>query len=284
VPNIRDRAVAAYGSMRRSPWTERWARLGFATGGLVYILIGVLAVLVAFEHRGRIVGPEGAIELIGREPYGRTLLGVAAAGLIGYAVWRFIAAVSDLDHDGSDWKGLLTRAGVVCSGIAYSSLGVFAIRRALGGHAPNRDAARHWTAELLQHSWGVALIVLVGLILIGAAIAEAVFAMTEKFRDRLSLGSVDAEQRRWLIRFGKWGYLAQSVVLCLIGVFLITAAVKSDPASARGLDGALRVLAQQQYGPWLLGVVAVGLTAYGKPCLPAGCCDIRIQRGQRHTA
>lgn len=262
LPNA-DQAASAYRSVERNVWTERWARFGYVTGGVVYILIGLTAVLVALEHGGRLVSPEGAIEVIGNRSYGRILLSVAAIGLTGYAVWRFIAAISDVDHDGSDWKGILTRAGMICSGIGYGSLAVFAFRRAFGDHGGRHDAARHWTAELLRHSWGVALIVLIGLILISAAIAEAIFAVTEKFRDRLRLGSVGSENRRWLLRFGMWGYLAQAIVMGLIGGFLITAAVTADARKALGLDGALRVLVQQEYGPWLLGIVAIGLTAYG---------------------
>lgn len=94
----------AYRSAARSAWTERWARFGFATGGIVYLIIGALAVMVAFEHRGRIVGPEGAIEQIGKQPYGRLLLFTVGAGLAGYAVWRVIEAISDTDGDGHDWK------------------------------------------------------------------------------------------------------------------------------------------------------------------------------------
>ncbi len=254
---------SAYRSAARSAWTERWARFGFAAGGIVYLIIGALAVMVAFEHRGRIVGPEGAIEQIGKQPYGRLLLFTVGAGLAGYAVWRVIEAISDRDRDGHDWKGLLTRAGVFCSAVAYAALSVFAFHRALGGAAPQGDETRHWTARLLAHPWGAALVVIIGLILIAAGIAQAVYALSRKFRETLRRTNAASGDLDLLIRFGKWGYLAQAVVMCMVGGFLVVAGARSDARSARGLDGALRALARQEYGPWLLGAVAAGLAAYG---------------------
>ncbi len=246
-----------------SNWAERWARVGYAAGGIVYLTIGWMAILVAWQGRGRIVGAEGAIESIGAQDYGRILLAILALGLAGYAVWRVWAAVSDADHDGTDWKGLIGRAAILCSGFAYGSLAVFAGHRALGETAAVGHPARHWTARMLQHSWGVWLIGLVGVVLVVAGFTEAYYAIAEKYRERLRVREMDSRDREWLLRFGKWGYLAQSVVLALAGWFLLRAAINSDARSAEGLDGTLRTLARQEYGSWLLGVVAVGLMAYG---------------------
>jgi hypothetical protein len=39
--------------------------------------------------------------------------------------------------------------------------------------------------------------------------------------------------------------------------------VTADPKKSSGIDGALRTLSQQAVGPYLLGVAAVGLIAFG---------------------
>ncbi|WP_232224209.1 DUF1206 domain-containing protein [Mastigocladopsis repens] len=57
--------------------------------------------------------------------------------------------------------------------------------------------------------------------------------------------------------------VARGIVFCIIGWFLIQAATQSDASQAGGLGEALQTLAQQPYGPWLLGLVALGLVAYG---------------------
>src|SRR5690348_10175380 len=100
-----------------SDWVERWARIGYTACGIVYLIVGWMAILVAWHGRGRIVGTEGAIEIIGGQPYGRVLLVLVALGLAGYAFWRVWAAISDADRDGTRWKGLVARAAILCSGI-----------------------------------------------------------------------------------------------------------------------------------------------------------------------
>jgi Domain of Unknown Function (DUF1206) len=227
---------------------------------VVYLLIGWLAAMVAFEHRGRLIGTQRATERIGMEPYGPWLLALTAVGLFGYALWRVIEAISDLNASGSDWKGLAARAGVLASGVAYASLAVFAGGRALGAHVRTTNAARHWTAELLRHDWGTWLVVLIGLILIGAAVGEAIYAVTGRFRRGLETrlrGSALGD------RSCKLGFLSQAVVLGLGGWFLINAARSENANKVQGFDGALRTLAHQPYGVWLLGTVAIGLACHG---------------------
>jgi hypothetical protein len=65
--------------------------------------------------------------------------------------------------------------------------------------------------------------------------------------------------RSWI---GTFGHLARMIVFGLVGVFLIRAAI-DDPNRAVGLDGALAKLEHNSYGPFLLGVVAAGLIAFG---------------------
>ena len=52
-------------------------------------------------------------------------------------------------------------------------------------------------------------------------------------------------------------------MLSVIGLFLVVAAERHNPHEAKGLGGALRELAQQPFGPVLLGIVAAGMLLYG---------------------
>jgi hypothetical protein len=79
--------------------------------------------------------------------------------------------------------------------------------------------------------------------------------------------AMNARQRRWAKFIGQFGLAARGVTLGIIGGFLVHAGITADPTEARGLGGALAVLAQQPYGPWLLGIVALGLVAYGIFCV-----------------
>ena len=69
--------------------------------------------------------------------------------------------------------------------------------------------------------------------------------------------------KRWFTRIGVVGHLARMVAFGLIGILVVKAAIDYAPAKAVGLDGALSKLAHHSYGPYLLGVVAAGLVAFG---------------------
>jgi hypothetical protein len=249
-------------SVKRNPWIRAWARLGFAMGGIVYFVTGMLAVMVALENSGAAGGPEGAIERIGAQPFGRILLLIVTFGLLGYALWCCIQAFFDTDRDGKDLKGIGLRIGEFCSGIAYLGLAILSWHRLQGG-GPEGDKTAHWTAKILAHSWGAPLVALTGVVLAIVGIALIVYGMQERFREYLRINDASASERDWMIRMGKWGYSAQGVVFLIIGSFLVSASATADARKARGLDGALQWLAQQSYGPWLLGLVALGLAAYG---------------------
>ena len=118
-------------------------------------------------------------------------------------------------------------------------------------------------------SWpaGTWLVGLGGVILIGVGLWNAYRGLARKFEDKWNTGHMGAAARRWGGRAGVVGHLARAVVFTLIGVFVIRAALQYDPKEAIGLDGALQKLAGAAYGPYLLGLTAAGLIAYGLYCL-----------------
>lgn len=88
-------------------------------------------------------------------------------------------------------------------------------------------------------------------------------AYSANFQRKLSLQGVSARLKKGLIFLGRLGYSALGVVFCIVGLFLIIAALQHNPSDAKGLDTALQVLLQQPFGPFLLAIVALGLIAYG---------------------
>ncbi|HEX5723995.1 MAG TPA: DUF1206 domain-containing protein [Longimicrobiaceae bacterium] len=248
-----------------APWVERLARLGYAARGVVYFVVGLLAVRAAFGS-GRPAGPGGALETILRQPLGRVLLGVVALGLAGYALWRLVQAVLDPEHKGSDGKGLLKRAGSALSGVLYAGVALAAARMALGspGGGDGGDGeARHWTAVLLQQPAGRWLVALVGAGIAAYGAYQLYRVHASSPTKRLDVARLDPRARQWLERGGRLGWAARGVVFGVMGIFVVRAALQYDPGEARGLQGALRTLQEQAYGPWLLGVVGMGLMAYG---------------------
>lgn len=255
------------GVARAAPWVEWLARFGYAAKGVVYVIIGVLALQLVLGAGGEVTGPEGALGALGQQPFGRALLAIMAVGLLSYALWRFVQALLDPERNGHDAKGLLQRVGFVVSGFTYGALGVLAARMVLGqssGQAgQGSQGPQDWTAKLLAQPFGIWVVALLGLVVIGVGIYQFYYGVSSRFQDELKLPAMSQAERTWAVRSGQLGYAARGVVYAIIGGFLIQAALRFDPQQAGGIDKALAELAQQPYGPWLLGIVALGVLGYG---------------------
>jgi len=248
------------------PWIERLARFGYAAKGVVYVLIGSLAAYGAFKGTGdSATDSRGALTQIVHQPYGRLMLGVVAAGLAGYALWRFVQALRDTEDKGTSWKGLAVRAGYACIGVVYAGLSFSAVRLILGGGAGagSDEMTRGWTAVGLMFPLGRLLVALAGLGVIGFGLWQCYKAFTAKFRRKWKRHEMSEQARTLATRAGQVGLVARGVVFGIIGLFLLQAAWWASADEARGLSGALRALEQQPYGPFVLGAVALGLVAYG---------------------
>jgi hypothetical protein len=259
------KAGAQDAAVQAIPWVEKLARFGYAAKGVVYAVIGLLALPLVFGQGGEATGPEGALDTIGQQPFGRTLLAIMAVGLLGYALWRFVQAVVDPEHKGKDAKGLAQRAGYVASGLAYGGLGVLAGRMAMGqaGGGNGGQAQEDWTARLLAQPFGVWLVALLGLLIVAVGIYQFYYGVSGKFRRELKLHEMSQTEVTWATRSGQLGYAARGIVYAVIGGFFILAALRFDPNQAVGFGQALAELAQQPYGPWLLALVALGVFCYG---------------------
>lgn len=249
-----------------SPWLEGFGRLGYVAKGVVYTLVGVLAAQAAMGAGGTTTDARGTLPQIIQAPFGQVLLAGTAFGLVGYGLWRFIQAGMDTENKGTDAQGLLTRGTYVIIGVSHIALALSALQLLLGsdGDSSGGDsAAQDRTAWLLSQPFGQWLVGLVGVVVIGVAIYQWYQAYSARFREQLKLGEMSSAQQRWATRLGRLGFAARGVVFGIVGGLLTAAAIHAEPQEARGLGGALTTVAEQSFGPWLLGVLAVGLIAYG---------------------
>ncbi len=257
-------AGAKQAAQEAKPWVERLARLGYTAKGVVYTVIGWLALVAAIGDGGKTTGAGGALTTIAAQPYGQFLLGLLAIGLAGYALWRFVQAIFDPQHKGTDAKGIAKRIGYLISGIAYTGLAITSIKLVQGAKSSGEEGrTQDITARLLALPLGRFLVIAVGLVLIGIGINFLVTALKEKYQEALRWNEMSPQEQKWAGVVAKIGMTARAVVSAMIGTFLIIAGLRANANEARGLDGALKVLAQQPYGPLLLGIVAAGLVAYG---------------------
>jgi uncharacterized protein DUF1206 len=252
-------------AQRERKWLVPLGRLGYAANGLVYVLIGVLAVQADLGQGGDTTDPAGALGHVVQAPFGRVLLAVVGIGLVGYALWRMLQATLDTEHRGSDLKGIVVRCGYAIAAFTYAGLAFSAVAMLTSGAAqPGEDqSTQDRTAWLLSQPFGSWLVVLAGLVVVGVGINQFVLAWRGTLDRQLRTHEIDARLRDMVVVAARLGNTARGIAFSVIGAFLVLAGVQARPDQARGLGGALNSLAEQPFGPWLVGLVGVGLIGYG---------------------
>jgi hypothetical protein len=249
----------------------RWlARAGFAARGIVYVIIGILAIKLALGSSGTSADQQGALRTIALQPFGKVLLILVAVGLGGYALWRLARALLGHGPEGSD-SGF-DRIAAFASGVVYAGLCAIAANILLGSAGSGN--AHKTTAGVFSWPAGTWLVGIAGVVLIGVGFYQGYRGVSKDFLNDSKTERMSARTRRWIERIGTVGHLARMVVFGLVGIFLIRAAIDFDPKKAVGLDGALAKVDHASYGPFLLGLIAAGLIAFGTYSLS----DARFRR------
>jgi hypothetical protein len=243
-------------------WLTRGARFGLMVEGVVYALIGVLAIQAAVGSGGRVGGHEAAVQYLGSQPFGQILLALVGIGLLAYSAWRFIMALADTENEGTDASGIVKRLGFAASGLLNVGIAITALQMALGSSREGGDA-KTWAAKIMNEPFGQWLVGLLGLVVIGVGIAQLYSAYTKRFLEGLETAGMSQQVRRAVVRMGQAGYASRGVVFPIIGVALVSAALNHDPSEAKGMGEALRTVAGSTHGRLLLILVAAGLLAYG---------------------
>jgi hypothetical protein len=251
--------------MTRFGVIELLARVGFLVKGVLYIVVGALALQVAARTGGRVTGTRGALTTVLGQPFGRTLLLVAAIGLLGYAVWRVLQGLFDPDRLGHDWRGLAIRATFVVRGVVHAVLGWQAFRLHRGLSAASGTSERDVATEAFQWPLGDWLVVIAGLGLIGFAVQQVYAAITCRLERNLDVEEMRREAGDWAVGLSRFGVAARAVVFALLGWTIVVAGWSRDPSEVGTTASSLRTLAEQPgaLGRWLLGVTAAGFVAYG---------------------
>lgn len=235
------------------------ARAGLVARGLVYLVIGILAVKLALGEGGKAANQQDALKTIAGQPFGKVLLVLVAVGLAGYAFWRLVRAA--VGHGAEQRDSAWDRVSAAASGIAYGILCVTAVA-IISGSGTGSGTPKETTGGVLGWWGGTVIVAGAGVILIGVALFQAYKGLAKKFVEDARTDRMSEGVERGYTALGVFGHVARAVVFALVGYGLIKAAADYNPKQAIGLDGALRQLADASYGPLLLGVVAFGLAGF----------------------
>ena len=230
------------------------ARTGFATRGVVYVLLAYLA-LTTVRHDNVDDGASDAFAMVADVPAGWVVLYLAAAGLIGYALYRFSAAFFDIERKGSDAKGIAHRIGYLASACVHTGMAWTAAKFAGGAKGSGGDKSAQWAESALGYSLGSTVLSIVGLALVVAAIFQAKSAFTSSFMKHVSARAPQAT--RWI---GRAGHAARAVVFALIGWSLLRSAWFENSREVLSLGGVINDLRDTGNA---FTLVAAGLLLFG---------------------
>ncbi|MEO7093539.1 MAG: DUF1206 domain-containing protein [Polyangiales bacterium] len=284
--DVAHKAERAAESAVESKGGERLARIGIATKGVVFVMIGFLASEIALGHGGKQATTKGVILQLDGGPLGKVLLGVAAFGLAAYGLFLAVQSVLDTNRLGHGAAAIVRRVGDFIAAISYGTLASFAMELMLGSTAA-RDTTEsdthHWTARLMAMDAGRYIVGGIGLVVIAIGIGQLVTPYRAKFRENFDRGRLPQGWLPAVVTAGRIGYTARSIVYSTIGFFIAKAALHHDSRQVRGFQGALGELQSLSYGPYVLGLVALGFAIFGAYCL----VDARYRcvfphKGERH--
>jgi hypothetical protein len=244
---------------------EYLARGGFVCYGVIHLLFAWLALQVAFGHSGQESDQSGALQLVARQPAGEFLLVLIAIGMIALALWQLFEAVVG-ESGPRNKRAIAERVVSGCRVVLYGYFAYLAIKVISGANASQAQSQRNTTSHVMDSTGGRWLVGIAGVVVVGVGVGLAVFGLMKKFEEHLETGRMRPSVRRTVRRLGMGGYAAKGVAFTLMGVLLVAAAVTYDANKATGLDGALKALVGHGWGGWLLGLIALGIAAFGVFC------------------
>ncbi len=251
--------------VRRSTVLEVLTRAGFVGYGLLHLAVGWLALQIARGRATEEGDQSGAFRILLRQPFGRALLVVIIVGLVAMAVWQLLeAAVGHRTEHG--WERVGERVLSLARTAVYAALAWTAGKVLAGARLSSAQQQEHTVAGILGGPLGRGLVLAGGVAVIAIGLGMLYYGLRRKFERRLRISQMRARARRIACRLGQLGYGAKGIAFAIVGLLLAAAALHDSAAESRGLDYALRTLAGEPLGTFLLYVIAAGFAAFGVYC------------------
>lgn len=239
---------------------ERFARAGYVVNGLLHLIVGYLAIRIACGDGGT-ADQTGALATLASTPGGPVVLWVAAGALLALGLWRLVETALGRSSDRESQRGssgVFERAKAFGLAAVYFAFAYSAFGFARGAGRPADRQNSTISARLMQTTPGT-----LALIACGAIIVAVGGYHIYKGASRNFVGDLKGRTGDLVRRLGVAGYVAKGVVIAGTGALVVVAACRSEPKKATGLDGALKTLGAQPYGPALLIAAGVGIITYG---------------------
>jgi hypothetical protein len=255
----------------RSPAAHLLARAGLTARGVIYILVGWVAVLVALGQSSREADQTGALQMLAGKSYGLVSLWLLAIGFAAYALWRLSEAAFGVTGDKPGAGPRLKSLGraIIYAGFSYLTFTVI-----VGTSHSQSGHQQDITAHAMQSTGGRVLVGLIGLVVVVCGIVLVIEGARKKFMKFMDTARMSAKVRRVVQWLGVIGTIARGVVFALAGVLVISAAITHKASKSGGIDKALLTLRDQPFGEFLMLLAALGLLVFGV----YGLCEARWRK------
>lgn len=257
-------AESAVKHAAENPQLEFLERVGYVARGVLYVVMGLLALGIALGvGGGKATDLSGSLVFLIGNPFGKVVLIAMIIGLLAYSLWGFVRAIYDPLHRGRDASGVMARVGFVSSAVSYAAIALFALQILAGAGATSGDSYQKYATSILAHPLGGLITIVIGVVTLGIGVGQFVEAYRATFKQDLKGAEMTASEKSIAVGLGRFGMFARGVTFLVIGWFLIQAGIHHDAGQAHGFGGAFLFLLAQPYGRQLLGVIALGFVALG---------------------
>ena len=246
------------------------ARGGYAARGVLYLIIGIFALLAAHDST-KPKDSHNSLEALLAQPFGYFLVGLVVAGLLAFAAWRVLQATRDVDHHGTQLKGLVIRAGLLAGGLVNGALALFALSLLVSGIKSSGSSGgqtKDWLAHLLSWEYSNLLVYLIALIPLGVGIAHIIKGWKASFEKYFE---ADEDVMRYVRPVSRFGLIARGVVFIEIALLLVVSGSAYQAMDPPGMKEALDALQNLPAGWLILMVMALGLIAFSVYSFSEAC-------------
>jgi hypothetical protein len=239
---------------------------GCISTGLIYVTVGVIALLSFFKVREGGADESSMLALIGDYIVGKIFIWIILAGTLCYVIWRFYEAVTDPYKYGTKASGLAKRIGICLSTVADIMIAYTAVRVLLGANYIMLDGQpreeQDAVASMLREPWGNAAVIVIGLLILVAAITQLLYGITKEYSERIDMDHFRKGIRIFTHSMAWLGYIARGIIVGIIGFFLLKAGITEDAKVVVNTDKAFDFIGDH-VGHFYFILVALGTICYG---------------------
>jgi MFS family permease len=262
--DMTDRAEGVGQQAQQSEWMDKAIRAGLVAYGVVHLLVGWLALQLAFGESEGKASNKGAMQELAQQPFGEVLVWAIAIGMFLLVLWRGLETTvghRDKEEGADRWKA---RAVSALKAVIYAAIGISALNVVIG--AKSSKGGSTWTKTVMEWPAGQWIVAAVGVAVILYGANHIRKGFTEDYAKHLDAEGKSGQTGKAYLLFGKVGYIGKGIAIAIVGGLVLYGGLTHDPKKSGSLDQALHKLLTYPFGQVMLIVVAAGIICYGLFC------------------